>query len=205
MTAPATVLLVHNLPHVIMMWRNLLAPHCGRYYVGGEGATKEQMLYAAATLQPAIVLMDAAIGGKRLAATVRQLRASVAHVKLLICWQYCHSGLVQPNPALAMGYLAEDVPTVEILQALGQMVRGNNYYCRQSERLFSPPAEGPPLPPKHRQLLWCMRQRFTAIEMAEATDLAVNTVNGYVRDLYDLIGSRSMPALEYFMKKEGME
>lgn len=204
MVAPATVLLAHSLPHVITMWRAVLGPHIGRYHIGGEAATIKQVLVVAATLQPAVVLMDAGMAGKRMAAAVQQLRACAAHVKLLICWQYCHGHLVQPIPGLPVAYLAEDASLPEVLMALSRLMRGDTYYCRQTERLFSPPAARKPLPQKYRQLLWCMRQGHTAKEMAMATGLKESTVKGYIKELYALIGSRSMPALECFMKKEGM-
>jgi len=204
MTAPATLLLAHNLPHVMMVWRALLSPHCDRYHIGGEAVTSRQMLYTAAALQPALVLMDAGIAGKRLATIVQQLRACAANVKLLICWQYCHQHLVQPIPGLPVAYLAEDVSLPEMLIALSQLVRGETYYCSQTKRLLSPSATGHRLPEKHRQLLWCMRLGYTAIDMAMATGLKVNTVNGYIKHIYALVGSRSMIALESFMRKEGM-
>jgi len=49
-----------------------------------------------------------------------------------------------------------------------------------------------------------MRQGYAAKDMAMATALKVSTVNGYVKHIYALIGSRSMIALESFMKTEGM-
>ncbi len=204
MIAPATLLLAHSLPHVMMVWRALLSPHCGRYHIGGEVATARQMLYAAATLQPAVVLMDAGIAGKCMAAVVHQLRGCAANVKLLICWQYCHHHLVQQSAGLRVSYLAEDAPPLELLMALSQLMRGDSYHCSQTERLLSPHTARNGLPEKYRQLLWCMRQGHTAKDMAMATGLKVSTVNGYVKELYVLIGSRSMGALESFMKKEGM-
>ena len=204
MTAPATLLLAHSMPHVIMMWRTILSPHCGRYHIGGEAATIEQTLHAAAALQPALVLMDAAIAGKCMAAAVQQLRACAANARLLVCWRYHHERLVQQIPGLPVAYLAEDVPALEMLMALSQLMRGNIYYCRQTERLFTQPAARKPLSEKHRQLLWCMRQGQRAKEMAVATGLKISTVNGYVKELYKLIGSSNMSALESFMKKEGL-
>ena len=204
MTGPSTVLLAHSLPHVMMVWRALLNPHCGRYHIGDEAATAGQLLYAATHLQPALVLMDAGMAGKCMATFVQQLRACAAHVKLLICWQYCHDHLVQPLPGVPVTYLAEDVSLPEVLTALNQLMLGNSYYCRQTERLFSPPAARKPLPEKHRRLLWCMRQGHTAKEMAMAIKVKESTVKGYIKELRALIGSGSMPALESFMKKEGM-
>ncbi|SRR5665213_2406155 len=204
MVAPATVLLAHNLPHVMMVWRTMLGPHCGRYNIGSEAANPRQILHAVAALQPAVVLMDAGLAGKRMTAFVKKLLACAANVKLLICWQYCHEHLVQPIPGAPVAYLAEDAPLLEMLMALNQLMRGEIYHCRQTERLLGSPAAAKPLPQKYRQLLWCMRQRHSAKDMAMATGLKVSTVNDYVKDIYERIGSRSMGALESFMKKEGM-
>jgi DNA-binding NarL/FixJ family response regulator len=91
-----------------------------------------------------------------------------------------------------------------MLTALSQLMLGEIYYCSQTKRLLSPSAAGHKLPDKYRQLLWCMRQGYAAKDMAMATALKVSTVNGYVKHIYALIGSRSMIALESFMKTEGM-
>jgi hypothetical protein len=40
--------------------------------------------------------------------------------------------------------------------------------------------------------------------MAMATGLEPGAVRGYAKEIYKRIGSRSMGALESFMKKEGM-
>jgi DNA-binding NarL/FixJ family response regulator len=176
MTAPATLLLAHSLPHVMMMWRTLLSPHCGRYYIEGEATTTAQMLYAAATLQPAVVLMDAGMAGKCLASTVQQLLACAANARLLICWRYHHEGLVQQIPGLPVAYLAEDVQPWEVLMALNQLMRGNTYHCRQSERALGPPAVRKPLPEKYPQLLWGMWESHSAKDMADVTGLTENTV-----------------------------
>jgi DNA-binding NarL/FixJ family response regulator len=204
MVAPATLLLAHSLPHVIMMWRAALGPHIGRYHIGGEAATIKQVLHAAAALQPAVILMDAGMAGKRLAAAVKQLRACAANVRLLICWQYCHDHLVQPIPGMPVAYLAEDASLPEILIALNLLMCGDSYHCRQTERLFNPPARATPLSPKHRHLLWYMREGRPAKETAMVIGVKVSTVNGYIKDLHALIGSSSMVALESFMRKEGM-
>ena len=204
MSAPVTVLIAHSQPQVRLIWRAVLSPHCGRYHIKGEAATTDELLHAAACLQPDVVLMDAGIAGKCIAATAQQVRACAANAKLLICWQYCHERLVQQIPGLPVAYLAEDAPPVEMLFAIKELMRGNIYHCRQTERLLSPQCAVNRLPEKYRQLLWCMRQGHTAKDMAMATGLKPSTVRGYVKEIYALIGSRSMGALESFMKKEGI-
>jgi DNA-binding NarL/FixJ family response regulator len=204
MTAPATLLLVHNMPHVLMVWRNVLRPHCGHYHIGGEVANARQMLKAAATLQPAIVLIDAGMAGKGLVAFVKKLQASATQAKLLVCWQYSHQHLVQPIPGAVVAYLSEDAQPWETVVALNHLMNGKVYHCRQSERLLRRQAKSEPLPGNWKQLVWCRWQGHSAKDMAAATGLKISTVNDYLKKIYAHIGSGSMAAFEHFMKKEGM-
>jgi DNA-binding NarL/FixJ family response regulator len=186
------------------VWRTLLSPHYGRYRIVAEAADTRQMLCAAASLQPAVVVMDAGLAGKRPAVVVQELCACAANTKLLICWQYRHERLVQPLLGLPVSLLAEDAATLQMIRALNQLMRGAVYHCRQSERLVHPPATVARVPEQYRQLLWCMWQGHSAEEMSVATRLTVRTVNSYLKEIHALIGSRSMGALDSFMKKQGM-
>ena len=203
-TAPATLLLAHDMPHVLRVWRTLLSRHYDRYRIVAEAADTKQMLCAAATVQPAVVVMDAGLAGKRLTAVVRELCASAAGTRLLICWQYRHERLVKPLQGMPVSLLAEDAMPLQMIPALRQLLRGKTYHCRQSEKRLHPPATVKPLPEKYRQVLWCMRQGLPAKEMPDATGLSLRTVESYRKEIRALIGSRSMDALIIFMKKQGM-
>jgi DNA-binding NarL/FixJ family response regulator len=161
------------------------------------------MLCAASSLQPAVVVMDAGLAGKRLGDVVQELCAGAAGTKLLICWQYRHERLVQPLKGLPVSLLAEDAVIVEMTRALHRMMRGAVYHCDQSKKLLHPAAVAP-VPEQYRQLLWCMRQGHSSKQMSVATGLTVYTVDSYLKEIHALIGSRSMDALISFMKKQGM-
>jgi DNA-binding NarL/FixJ family response regulator len=203
MSAPVTVLVAHDVPHIRQVWNNLLGAQRNRYHIKGEVATTGDLLQAAARQQPDVVLMDAGMAGECVATTMRQVRALAANAKLFICWRYCHEHLVRQIPGQPVAYLAEDAPLTEMLIAIRKLVQGNTYYCSQTERVLNPP-RAVKLPKHYPQLLWCMRQGHSAEDMVMATRLKLNTVRSYVRDIYARIGSPGMGALERFMKKEGL-
>ena len=203
MSAPVTVLVAHDVPHVRQVWYNLLGAQPNRYHINGEVATTGDLLQAAARLQPDVVLMNAGMAGECVVTTMRQIRASAANAKLFICWQYCHEHLVRQIPGQPVAYVAEDAPLTEMLIALRKLEQGNTYYCSQTERVLNPP-RAVKLPKHYPQLLWCMRQSHSAEDMATATRLKINTVRSYVRDIKARIGSRGMGALERFMRQEGL-
>jgi DNA-binding NarL/FixJ family response regulator len=204
MSAPVTVLVAHDVPHVRQVWNNLLVAQRNRYHIKGEVATTGDLLQAVARLQPDVILMDAGMAGESVSTTMQQVHACAANAKLFICWRYCHEHLVRLIPGLPVAYLAEDVTLTEMLIAIRKLEQGNTYYCSQTERVLNPPRAVKALPKHYPQLLWCMRQGHTAEDMATATCLTLNTVRSYVRDIYARIGSRGMGALERFMQKEGL-
>ncbi len=201
-----TIIIAHSQPLHRPFLQNIFKSRPG-ILVAAIVANAQGLLKAITRHQPDVIVADISLPGMR---RLPQLAASTRlgkPAKIIFLWQYCHEPLVRKMIHYTAGFIVEDATPPAYFAAVKEVMKGNAYYCPQTERLAGflnnndIPAYIEKLNEKYLLLLLCTMANFTIQETAVATDLSDNSVETYRKRFKKMIGSDSYAAIEYVLKK----
>ena len=163
--------------------------------VVGEAADASQAVALVNQTQPDVVLMDVIMPGSGVEAT-RTICQTMPHIKvLMLTASEDNENLFSAIDAGANGYLLKEGKPEELLEAIqhvygGQSVLSPAVAAKVLERMRQNPLPKEPavaqnslLTPREMEIIHFLAQGLTNQEIAQALDLAENTIKNHVRNI----------------------
>lgn len=173
----------------------------------GSCASGEAALRELPALRPDVVLMDINLPGINGVECVRQLKALVPAIHVIMFTVYEESDLIfEALSAGATGYLLKRTPSAELLEAIRDVQSGgapmSSQIARkvvQSFQAVPPVGPGDTLSPREQEILDWLAQGFLIKEIAERLNLGFDTVRTYIRRIYEKlqVHSRAQAVAKY--------
>ena len=157
---------------------------------------------------PEVVLMDINLPGMNGVECVRQLKAALPAVQVLMLTVYEDSdSLFNSLKAGASGYLLKRTASARLLEAIRDVHAGGApmtpQLARRVVQFFSRPGEGDAsvsrLTPGEKDFLDQLANGYAYKEMAERMGISIDTVRSYVRTVYEKlhVHSRTEAVVKY--------
>jgi DNA-binding NarL/FixJ family response regulator len=210
MLAPVKLIIAHSHPLFGSILQNILQSRAD-FHIVGQAATAADLVETATALQPHVVIADIALPGMEDFTALQKLAACCKEVKVIISWGYHHHEhtISAAITAICAGYIIHDAPPAEYFFAIKQVMKGKVFYCSQTEKFRNAQKKAGNsedllheiTSEKYFMVIYCIWIGFTSKETAIATSLTESTINTYRKRFKNIIGSRSIAALESFMKK----
>ena len=206
MTTPVRVLIVDDHPMVAQGIQSVLEDHDGLEVVGmlGNGRAVIEQLD---DLDPDVILMDLNMpdmGGLTATELVleKRPRTRVLILSMHDSPEYISSALSHG----AMGYVLKDVPTHEIADAIGAVMRGERYLCTGAEGAIAPKTADVPgaLTGREQTILLQLAQGLSNKEVAIALDISVRTVETHRKNIKRKLGISSTAGLTRYALEHGV-
>lgn len=177
--------------------------------VVAEAASGEEALQLVADCQPAVVVMDLAMGaGMDGIEAIRQLRARNPNQAILVFTTYdSDADIVRAVDAGAMGYLLKDAVPEEIFAAIRGAVQGRSVMSPPvASRLFQQlrnPEEI--LTPREAELLSLLTEGLSNRELGKRLFISEATVKTHLAHIYAKLGvDTRAAAIATAIRREGM-
>jgi len=177
--------------------------------VVGEAASGEEALEAAQRHQPAVVLMDLAMGaGMDGIEAIKQLRQRTPQQAIIVFTTYdSDADIVRAVDAGAMGYLLKDAAPEEIFAAVRGAVQGKSVMSAPvASRLFQQlrnPDEI--LTPREAELLSLLTQGLSNRDLGKRLFISEATVKTHLAHIYAKLGVETRAAaIATAIRREGM-
>ena len=177
-------------------------------YADAEAALREIPLHP-----PNVVLMDINLPGMNGVECVRQLKAALPAVQILMLTVYEDSdSLFKSFKAGASGYLLKRTASARLLEAIRDVHAGGSPMTPQLARRvvqhFAAQTEGDSsvsrLTPGERDFLDQLANGYAYKEIADRLKISIDTVRSYVRTVYEKlhVHSRTEAVVKYLRVKE---
>ena len=212
MVQPVTLIIAHAEYSFRLILQNILQSNKG-FRVVGQAATAEELIAAAATLQPQVIIAGIALAGMADGSTLRQLALCCQKAKVIISWRYQYYNEVAAIAiaGTSCGYIVQDASVGQYSLAVKAVLKGEVYYCSQTKN-FCKSQKNPLDMPSLKQLrspglllvIKCKWLGFSSKETKIAAGVTEHTVVTYRKNLHHILGSRSSAALAEFMMRNGM-
>ena len=168
---------------------------CISHYPNAEDALK-----ALPQDKPDVVLMDINLPGMNGVECVRQLKAAVPTIQVMMLTVYEDTeNIFNALAAGASGYMLKRTARDELLEAIREVHRGGSpmttHIARKVVQSFqraapvSSPTEA--LSPREQEVLDCLAQGFLYKEIAEKLSISYETVHTYIRRIYEKLQVRT--------------
>jgi DNA-binding NarL/FixJ family response regulator len=162
--------------------------------------TAEAALEALPKLDPKVVFMDINLPGMNGVECVRRLKALLPETQFVMLTVYEDSDhIFQALQAGASGYLLKRTPRAELMAALREVHAGGSpmttNIARKVVKAFHQVAAPQPgvaeLSARENEVLQLLAQGYLYKEIADTLNVAVPTVNTYIRRIYEKLHVRS--------------
>lgn len=209
MHAIINLIIAHGHPHFLVILQNIIRSYQG-FKVIGKASNLTDLLDAAASLKPDIIIIDIGLPGVKGLTHLQALSISCAQAKIIFSWQHEHFTFIsEAIQAGCAGCIIQDAYPVDYFIAIKQAMKGEVYYCSQTEKVINIPIKNgavgdvfaQELSQTYCRLLYCISLGYNSKETALAMGLSKETVDTYRKELRKIIGSRSVHAVVNFMKK----
>jgi DNA-binding NarL/FixJ family response regulator len=181
------------------------------FLCAGSYRTGEDALAAIPANAPDVVLMDINLPKMNGIACVRQLKALVPSVQILMLTVYEDSDKIFNSLlAGASGYLLKRTPRAEILEAIADVHRGNSpmtgHIARKVVQYFNQRGGGDPelekLSKREHEVLDHLAQGVPYKEIADVLSLSIDTVRIHIKGIYSKlhVHSRGEAVAKYLRK-----
>jgi DNA-binding NarL/FixJ family response regulator len=177
----------------------------------GQHPTAEAGLEAIPNEKPQVVLMDINLPGINGVECVRRLKQTLPEIQVVMLTVYEDTeNIFNALAAGASGYLLKRTPSVEILDAIRQVLQGGSpmtaHIARKVVQSFQRASASPQptedLSPREREVLDCLSQGFLYKEIAEKLGISYETVHTYIRRIYEKLQVRTRTeAVAKFLKR----
>ena len=169
--------------------------HCLSHYANAEEALKDLP-----QASPDVVLMDINLPGMNGVQCVRQLKAMLPQVQVMMLTVYEDTeNIFNALAAGANGYMLKRTSSKELLEAIQDVHRGGSpmtmHIARKVVQSFqhtaatAQPAEN--LSEREQQVLDCLTQGLMYKEIAEKLGISYETVHTYIRRIYEKLQVRT--------------
>ena len=196
------------------------------FEVVGQAASGEEALVAAREWMPDLVLMDVDLPDVDGIETTRRLLAEMPYVRVVMLTVHDEDDkLFEAIKAGAQGYLVKSIRSVEMLEQLRGLARGEAALSRamatrildEFRRTVAPgqsrspdsdvaPAE-PPVAPllslREQEVLELVARRYTNKEIAAALVISEYTVKNHLRNILSKLHLRSRSAAAVYARGQG--
>ena len=207
-----TLIIAHNHYLFRTILQNIVQSYAG-FCVLAHVDTAAGLLEKTKELAPDVIIADIALTDMEESKALQMLSANCARSRVIISWSYDDEHRVmQAIAEPCAGYIVHDAAPAEYVFAIKQAMKGEVFYCTQTQKLAgrqniepAPAAPSEKLNEKQLMILYCIWLGFISKEIAIATSLTENTINTYRKKFKAISGSRSIAALERFMRKYGMK
>src|SRR5436190_4798127 len=201
------VSVVEDDPHVRKMLATWISRASG-FRLAGEWADAESALAPLEKSKPNVVLMDINLPGQSGVDAVRRLKPALPDTQFVMLTVYeDEDHIYNALAAGATGYLLKQTSRGELLTALQEVHQGgspiSSNIARKVVQFFgqssAPIAEGEALSPREQQVLELVTQGYLYKEIADRLNIAVPTVNTYIRRTYEKLhaSSRAQAVAKY--------
>lgn len=181
----------------------------------GEYADAETALKEIPAKIPDVVLMDINLPGINGVECVRQLKAALPKLQVLMLTVYEDSdSLFNSFKAGASGYLLKRTASARLLEAIHEVNSGGApmtpQLARRVVQFFNVPTKNPAdspmarLTPGEREFLEQLANGYAYKEIADRMKISIDTVRSYVRTVYEKLHVHSRTeAVVKFLRAEG--
>lgn len=169
--------------------------------VVGEASNGDQALEILPRVAPDLMMTDLKMPGVPVADLVRQARALLPSMRILMFTSFAEGRLVRALlDAGADGYLLKDAHREEIRRAIHTVMSGRPYLHADAQTALDESAgKGPlgKLTDRERDVLALIAEGKSNKEIGRALDLTEGTVKGYVSAIFDKlnVGDRTQAAM----------
>jgi DNA-binding NarL/FixJ family response regulator len=197
--------------------RTLLSVHSDIEVVG-EAANGQEALKLAATLHPAVVLMDLRMPVLDGIAATRRLRATQPECRVIVLTTFDDDeDVFEGLRAGAVGYLLKDVPSEKLAEAIRAAARGESFlqpsvaakviaeFTRLADQ--APPRPQPliePLSDRELEILRLVASGESNKEIAARLAIAEGTVKNHVTNILGKLGARDRTQAALKAKELGL-
>src|SRR5262245_7135153 len=160
---------------------------------------------------PDVVLMDINLPKMSGIDCVRELKENLAKTQIIMLTIEENSQRVfQSLEAGASGYLVKNLPPAKILEAIEEVHRGGSPMSSQIARLLvqsfqergQSKREEENVTPREEEILALVSKGYRSKEVAEALNIAVQTVETHLRNIYEKLHVRSrVEAVAKFLQR----
>ena len=194
------------------MLQNILQSYQG-LHIAAQVSTAAGLLSAVKASKPDIIIIDMMLTGMESFTAYQKLIAEVSPVKLILSWPR-HQQVAIPE-ALSMGCagcIIHDAQPTQYHIAIKQILKGNTFYCNETQRLmdaYKNRQNGVHIPTqklseKDGIILYGLYQSYTNKGIAMSADLSEESAKTYRKRIKKLVGSTSFLALEWLLKDNGI-
>ncbi|WGS52463.1 response regulator transcription factor [Paraburkholderia sp. D15] len=153
----------------------------GHFEIVGEAGNAQEALALAAHATPHLVLMDVGMNGMNGIALAGLFHEQFPGIRVLMLSMHDNLEYVtQAVRAGASGYVLKDSPATEIIQAIGAVLDGKQFFSAGlGARLIQASANQAPverLTPRERDILDALAEGLSSKQIAQRNDLSVRTV-----------------------------
>jgi len=149
--------------------------------------------------KPAVVLVDINLPGVNGIECIRRLKPILPQTQFVMLTVYEDDNhIFRALAAGASGYMLKQTPRQMLLTALKEVHAGgspmSSSIARKVVQSFCRPVSGPPnanLSPREQEVLQLLARGFLYKEIADSLQLSVQTVNTYIRRIYEKLHVRS--------------
>jgi len=212
MTVIINLIIAHSHPHFLFMLQNIIRSYQGFRVVGKTGNYADLMQMATA-LNPDVIIADIELPGMSGFTALQQLVADLNQPKIILSWGYHHQPFISEAIAAGCaGCIIHDANPAEYHLAIKQAMKGEVFYCSQTERVMNgiknlPGTGNVPaqiLSETQFKIMYCIWLGYNSKGIALAMDLTKETVDTYRKALRKIVGSLSSAALYSFLKNNGL-
>jgi DNA-binding NarL/FixJ family response regulator len=158
--------------------------------------------------KPDVILMDINLPGMDGVECVRQLKAKMPHVQIIMLTVYEDGNrLFNSLMAGASGYLLKRLPPAKLMAAIQEVCEGGSPMTPEIARrvvkyfhqITEPPADSPRLTPRERDILDQLSKGYRYKEIVSNLDISNGTLHSYITKIYEKlqVHSRTEAVVKY--------
>lgn len=173
--------------------------------VVGQVAAGGELMPAAETAQPDVLLLDVKMPGLNASEAAQALKAAHPDLKILVLSAHKRAayvlGLLEAG---ASGYMLKDDPSETLALAVRAVVQGEVWLSPQVAGLVvARGMAGPRLTPRQMEVLRLLARGYSNVKIAQELDITERTVKNHVSRLYSRLGVSSRAEAVLYAVRQG--
>lgn len=210
-----TILVADERPIIRQGWRALLRPEAG-FQVAGEAADGLETLRLASRLQPHVVVLEWKLPGLDALELLRRFRERAPETRIIVLSRHFNQADVRKLVrAGAVACVLEGAGLDELLEAIGEVLAGKNYFSPtitpptagvSSRQPVTRPADFQPrLTPREREIVRWTVSGQTSAEIAAHLHISRRTVESHRANIMHKLRLRNQKELIRWAVQWGFE
>lgn len=195
--------------HLIREGLRLVLQGVDGFEIVGEAADHASARDLVATLRPDVLLLDLTFPEGDALPLLRNLQAQHPALRMIVLTMHGDPETVrQALAAGAAGYLVKGARSMELVEAIRAVARGDRYLhstvtgtvVEDSIRLFETGA----ISPREREVLRLLASGQAPAQIARSLDISIHTVRRHIANLSDKLGIHGTNALTRYAIRRGL-